>query len=357
MSNIAYLHSEKRLTYALNNEGKIIGVNDVPTGLACQCICPACKESLVAKNNGIKRIHHFAHLSGADCPHAVESMLHILAKERIRKTFLSNNEFWIEFEHKSFCTKNNDCEFIRHNDCYDSSIKKYNLKDFYDCCEQEISYDNINRRSDLKIFSSKFPDRKPIYLEFHVTHASDIEKLHSGNKIIEIFIESEDDINLICQQGGISELCHTVTFYGFNNNDLNNQETESEIEFTRFILYKSGKMLCTSESCSCKQIKKSKPFSLLEVCIHSLSSYEIYERMKYIGFQQFGIKNCNLCMNYVDSYNLNEKICRLYKHLQITRYQTIDTSRAIECKYFQIDQQLMDSAINNGLEAPYTIFK
>ena len=60
-------------------------------------------------------------------------------------------------------------------------------------------------------------------------------------------------------------------------------------------------------------------------------------------------------MNYVDSYNLDGKICRLYKHLQIPHYQTIDTSRAAECKYFQIDQYLMDSTINTGLEAPYTI--
>ena len=52
-------------------------------------------------------------------------------------------------------------------------------KKYYDSCEQEICYDNIRRRSDLKIYSSTHPEREPIYIEFCVTHASDEAKLHS----------------------------------------------------------------------------------------------------------------------------------------------------------------------------------
>ena len=43
--------------------------------------------------------------------------------------------------------------------------KRFDLKTLYDSCEQEITYDNIRRRSDLKFFSKEFPKRKPIYIE------------------------------------------------------------------------------------------------------------------------------------------------------------------------------------------------
>jgi hypothetical protein len=55
------------------------------------------------------------------------------------------------------------------------------LKKYYDSCEQEICYDNIRRRSDLKIFSSTHPEREPIYIEFCVTHASDEAKHATDN--------------------------------------------------------------------------------------------------------------------------------------------------------------------------------
>lgn len=70
------------LTYALNNEGTLVHVDDVPNGNKCGCVCPHCKDKLCAKNGGTgeKMIHHFAHLSGADCVGAVETVQHIMAK-------------------------------------------------------------------------------------------------------------------------------------------------------------------------------------------------------------------------------------------------------------------------------------
>ena len=61
--------------------------------------------------------------------------------------------------------------------------KRFNLKDFYDSCEQERPYDDIRRRSDLKIWSSSNPEQSPIYIEIFVTHQSEEEKLHSGSRV------------------------------------------------------------------------------------------------------------------------------------------------------------------------------
>ena len=71
------------LTYALNDSGKMVFVDDVPNGLACNCRCPQGHEPLVAKNGGEIREHHFAHASGSECEGAFETAFHLLAKEII----------------------------------------------------------------------------------------------------------------------------------------------------------------------------------------------------------------------------------------------------------------------------------
>ena len=363
-------HSAYRLTYALNATGQLVDVDKVPVGNRCGCFCPACKEPLTAKNQGIKRMHHFAHQSGTECDYAVESMLHILAKEKIREAFLSKSEFWIEYEYKSYCTSLESCKFIYYSDCCENKRQRFDIKQFYDSCEQEIPYDNINRRSDLKIFSSTHPERSPIYLEFFVTHASDLEKLHSGNKIVEIRIESVNDILQIAENGIIESNDHkseyyndfekenlrSVSFYGFKKRDYTNSQISNKIEFKRYILHESGKIQFFPEVCDCKRLMKSKTSSLLEVCIHSADSFGLYKQIGYIGFQRFKIPNCILCRNYVDSYSGMGKICRLYKHLQIPRYEDFDTARAKTCQYFAIDWKEMQSALKNRLKGNYTIF-
>ena len=71
---------EVRLAYAEDTGGGIVHVSRVTRGLACDCICPACGKPVEAKQ-GEKRASHFAHESNGDCVHAVETMLHKLAKQ------------------------------------------------------------------------------------------------------------------------------------------------------------------------------------------------------------------------------------------------------------------------------------
>lgn len=343
------------LTYAISSEGKIVHVDEVPNGNKCECFCPSCKGNLIAKNQGkTDRKHHFAHQSGTECDYAVESMLHLLAKEKIRETFLSSDEFWIEFGYNSYCFYIENCEYVRYDNCYTSETKRFDLKTFYDSCEQEKPYENINRRSDLKLFSSTNPERSPIYLEFCVTHASDDTKLHSDNKIIEIVIESEKDIYNIIKRGLIER--SKISFYGFKNSDYNNSKMSSNIEFVRYVLYQSGKSRCFQDGCNCKQLRKSNN-SLFEMCFHIFVNLDIYEYAKYIGYNKYGIKNCFVCRNYVRSYNGDGYICRLYKYLGISRYEPFDTSRAKTCQRFDLNTEEMEEELKRGCRCKYTILK
>ena len=105
------------LRYALNSQNKLVSIEDVAKGLACECHCPACNEKLVAKNCGTKRIHHFSHASGADCKGAYETMLHQLAKTKVQEAFLSKAIFNVKFEYRSYCPNINSCGFVRYDNC------------------------------------------------------------------------------------------------------------------------------------------------------------------------------------------------------------------------------------------------
>ena len=69
------------LTYAVGEKGHLVHVDDVPNGEACGCTYPECDSKQIAKNKGQHNQHHFAHVGGSDCVGAVESALHLMAKE------------------------------------------------------------------------------------------------------------------------------------------------------------------------------------------------------------------------------------------------------------------------------------
>jgi hypothetical protein len=54
---------ESGLIFAQDKDGNLVGVDDVPNGLACECSCPFCDGPLIARNNSQKVTSHFAHYS------------------------------------------------------------------------------------------------------------------------------------------------------------------------------------------------------------------------------------------------------------------------------------------------------
>lgn len=75
---------ELNLPYGLRNN-ELVTIEDVESGLACDCFCPACKKQLIARKGDIK-IHHFAHYKSEDCLCGLETVLHKLSKEIIAKS-------------------------------------------------------------------------------------------------------------------------------------------------------------------------------------------------------------------------------------------------------------------------------
>jgi hypothetical protein len=76
--------SSADLVYGVKRNGKMAHISEVNSGLACECVCPACGDTLVAKK-GDELTHHFAHDAGASCHNAPETALHRLAKEIVEE--------------------------------------------------------------------------------------------------------------------------------------------------------------------------------------------------------------------------------------------------------------------------------
>lgn len=67
-------------------DGRMYAPREVPLGKRCGCICPACKDELIARHetNGHKT-PHFSHDSGADCAKGLETAVHLAAKQLIEQ--------------------------------------------------------------------------------------------------------------------------------------------------------------------------------------------------------------------------------------------------------------------------------
>ena len=80
---------EIKIPYALKND-EWVHVSQVESGLKSNCICPCCKNFLVARK-GTKVKHHFAHHDSTNCQ--PETVLHFVAKtflvEKIQKHLAS----------------------------------------------------------------------------------------------------------------------------------------------------------------------------------------------------------------------------------------------------------------------------
>lgn len=150
---------ELKLPFGLQGD-TLKHISEVERGLACDCVCPACKSPLLAKKGDLKT-HHFAHHKSDTCEHAVETALHIAAKEvlmsekhillpEVKVTFASYKKEWVIFP------------------------------------EQDIQFDDVrlehrldNIVPDVMIYTSG----RPLMIEVAVTHFVDQEKWQRIKKL------------------------------------------------------------------------------------------------------------------------------------------------------------------------------
>ncbi len=157
------------MIYALH-DNNLVHISDVPSGLRCDCICPYCKNKLIAKKGKIKE-HHFAHYDSEECQYCNETSLHLAAKQMI-------------MEHKKIMLPAVFLDFP-------GGLKKRSLI----LGAEERKVDEVfleNRQESIVPDILLVSGQEKIYVEICVTHAIDNEKL---SKIENIGI-STIEINL-----------------------------------------------------------------------------------------------------------------------------------------------------------------
>lgn len=76
-----YSGAGAQLVYGQRPDGSYVHVSEVRSGLASDCVCPACGERLVARKGPLKVDHFGHHSSNGSCGAGAETNAHIWAKE------------------------------------------------------------------------------------------------------------------------------------------------------------------------------------------------------------------------------------------------------------------------------------
>lgn len=147
--------AEPKLTYGKNQEGRLVHIEDVPSGLECNCVCPECGAKLIARK-GKTRQKHFAHANGADCAGARMTALHMLAQQIIHEEKKIRKPWFKDY-----------CEDPSKEIYFESVL-----------LEQRFKTTEINRRPDCVGIIKNGDKQYEVWIEIKVTHEVDEEKLN-----------------------------------------------------------------------------------------------------------------------------------------------------------------------------------
>ena len=186
--------AEPRLTYGKNQDGRLVHIETVPSGLACNCVCPECGAQLIARK-GEKRQNHFAHANGADCAGARMTALHMLAQQIIE-------------EEKQIRTP-------RFKDYYENPSKLIYFESVL--LEQRIEKSEINRRPDCIGIIKNGDKQYEVWIEVKVKHAIDEDK---KNDIIQLgAICMEIDLSYLLKDNYTEKSIRKALFDEYDNKE------------------------------------------------------------------------------------------------------------------------------------------
>ena len=345
--------------YALDEQDRLVCIDEVgeEDRHAHSYHCLNCGAGMTLRMGEV-RSWHFAHRGDEDhC--GTETYLHKLAKRMIKEKFDREESFEVGYYRDVECSDQGICPFAKPEECHVWRLDTFDLKQFYDTCDEEQSVDGYI--ADLLLTSSEKPDREPVLIEIQVSHKSTDQKLQSGLRIIEIRIKTEEDIKSLLRSpivenpeakfGHVRDV-ETIGFAKFHNfkKKASSPEPLEKRGIQRFYLFRSGKAFVTNmdEFKSCREIhKKDNNKAIFEASIDCfyLDSHSPYE-FGYMAAMQNGIqvRTCQFCKYHRSGYEVgfgrDPIFCCLYK-----KYGTPENPEpqyARQCEYYREDKAQMD---------------
>ena len=151
------MNYQEVFSWAEDKSGKMVYVDDVPRGVACNCVCPYCRENLIARH-GTERTHGFAHASkerGANLKICLKVIVFKLAEQIIK----TEKRIYMPSYYGIFKPKSVEFETVEINGDFEREDRqpdiiattKDNQKYLIEFCfkdyvryKQEIDFENLN---------------------------------------------------------------------------------------------------------------------------------------------------------------------------------------------------------------------
>ncbi len=331
--------------FALDFSNNIINIKDVSNLNNQKYFCPYCKEEMITKCGKIRQ-WHFAHKT-KKCSY--DKYLHSIAEKMIMDWFNTKEHILLYLNNTERCDKYDKCFFWNKTNCTSGRKDKFDLKKYYSRCYQEYKYKSFI--ADLYCDNNNISLEAPIFIEIFVTHECSQEKKNSGIRIIELVIQSEEDILNIVSNNKLYE-SEKVRMYNFKRKELLTTKFSSPLQ--KYILHKSLKSYVDRNSFTCRNYNQRR-IGIYEISL----SYD--DCLPYFlnsgGFYKTGIvkayldgvlkKDCHLCKWQAEEL-FGGTFCKLYKRCGNPKY--CKDNDAAKCSMFRENKQIINYAIEDFKE-------
>lgn len=286
---------------------------------------------------------HFHHLEYT--PHDNESYLHETAKEVFEDTYSNclktGQPFYLEFYKAVECRNHYKQTGVICS--LGDKLETFDLTREFKVIKVEKKFDEL--KPDIQLISLKDnKDKEVIFIEIYVTHKSTEKKINKGQRIIEIKINSEDDI-LRLRRTKLSVIDKKSTFFNFKKTlmtmDFCSQHERGCREFIdTFILHKNGSYAFLNETLENtlshvageeNKISKVfyKPFDKFDEQLTDLEKKQKF--VQSLVEQNYKLKDCGYCRYVGDKMIKGKKVGLFCKFLT----KRVENNTAWDCEYYR----------------------
>lgn len=320
--------------FAKNNNNEIIKIEDLQNDDECRkeiYHCVSCNQLLVPVLGNIRQ-KHFRHQIEVVCN--PETYLHNLGKELFYSIYSRCLEFdfpfHIEIFEKIICSQcKKDFDLICD---LGQKLMKYDLTKYY----TQISIESPDGDFIPDVLLSSKEGNK-LYFEFVVTHESTEKKRGSGIKIIELSLDSENDL-LSIPKRLFSEENKKIRFFNFKPTEHRTKDSYScTQQFPFFLLKKDGGASIQRKNPKYVKHKMEKSdFQLIKLL--PTGGVAIYFQ-ELVNSYNIGlnVRSCFLCRYHaMNQYRWDDDLPIFCKFLKSSYIST----RAVNCQYFRADPKV-----------------
>jgi len=323
--------------YALNSKDKVVNVNDLSnTDEIREEIyrCIACEKFLRPVMGEIRK-KHFRHGVEGNCN--PETYLHQLAKRLFFQVYTdcveTGTPFYIELFEKWSCTSCKDefgviCEL-------DPKLIKFNLEKLFPL----ISIETPDGVFIPDILLSNRNGEK-LFVEFVVTHNSTEEKRNSGERIIELSLEDEADLEPI-QKKLISQANFKTEFLNFKNLTKSMSTCPScSRKLCFFLLKTDGGAYLLQDTPQKYKLRLQRGDIVFSKYLTNGGPQAYFDELESAFHAKKKIRNCFLCRYHGENIYRDDGegpiFCKFLK-------QKFISTRAVSCDFYRADPKTFPS--------------